>query len=424
VVHKTHHPLTNNSWIVCQIGARENYTVPRALQKVGRLDTLLTDLWHEPTGFIGNLMSSGSMFQRWHADLVNARVWAPNRSHLLFEAVSRLRSGDGGRNLTIRRNEHFQRHCVRYLQQQFPSAPSTPKTVFAFSYAARDIFQWAKSQGHTTVLGQIDPGPFEEELVRQEHQRYPDTGSTWKPAPPAYWKNWREETALADFILVNSEWARQGLISAGVAAHKIRLVPLFCEDEKRNLPSSEHLRPARAPSADDLPCSNGAPHLEISFLGNVCLRKGIARLIEAMRMLQGQPIRLSIYGPLSVSPSLWDDLPNVRWVGTIRNADIRQIYASADAFILPTISDGFARTQLEALASGTPILVSGHCGHVVLHGINGFLLKENTPAEIAGLLSGLSKERSLLAQCDTSRLPEDMPQSLDGLARMLLDATK
>lgn len=423
MVHKNHHPLTHNNWIVCQIGARENYTIPRALSQVGRLDTLLTDLWHKPVGFAGNLMSSGSMFQRWHADLAEARVWAPNRSHLFFEALTRLRSDDGGRHVTIRRNEHFQRRCVRYLQKQFQSAPSTPKTVFAFSYAARDIFQWAKARGHTTVLGQIDPGPFEEELVQQEHQIYPDTGSIWKPAPPSYWKNWREETALADFILVNSEWARQGLVSVGVPAHKIRSVPLFCEDEKENLSPADHLGPSRG--AANQPAPSKVPrHLEISFLGNVCLRKGIARLIEAMRMLQDQPIRLSIYGPLSVSPSLWHSLPNVRWVGTIRNADIRQIYASADAFILPTISDGFARTQLEALASCTPIIVSGHCGHVVLHGINGFLLEKNSPAEIAELLSSLSKERSLLAQCDTSRLPEDMPQSLDDLACMLLNATK
>jgi hypothetical protein len=39
--------LTGGDWVVCQIGARENYAVARALHRHGRLAALFT----EQTGF-------------------------------------------------------------------------------------------------------------------------------------------------------------------------------------------------------------------------------------------------------------------------------------------------------------------------------------------------------------------------------------
>jgi glycosyltransferase involved in cell wall biosynthesis len=433
------------NWIVCQIGARENYTIPRALHRAGRLEMLVTDIWHQPGGLVGDWMSGGRMFRRWHEDLADARVCAANRSHLTFEAFTRARNDAKTWGAIVRRNERFQRNCLRLLRRHAASRPGEHFTVFAFSYAARDIFQFAKSQGWTTVLGQIDPGPHEENLVAEEHRRHPQCGSTWKAAPPAYWEQWREETELADSIICNSDWARDGLAAAGVPMEKIRIVPLFYEaDEKRSadLPCPSKLQQSRKSARDaetgGLPptprlrrAEKSALHpdhgrrtkdapLEVLFIGNVCLRKGIARLIEAMQLLRGKPVHLSIYGHLSVSPNLWRGMPNVSWVGSVRNPDIGSVYAAADVFILPTISDGFARTQLESLAAGTPVIASRHCGKVVLDGRNGFVLNDNTPEEIAALLATLATDRDRLAACDTTLLPEDFPRTLDALSRQIL----
>src|SRR6185503_21068264 len=53
-------------WICCQLGAREHYAVPRALQLGGVLGEFITDLWLKR--FKG----------RFHAGLASARVTAPN----------------------------------------------------------------------------------------------------------------------------------------------------------------------------------------------------------------------------------------------------------------------------------------------------------------------------------------------------------
>lgn len=139
-----------------------------------------------------------------------------------------------------------------------------------------------------------------------------------------------------------------------------------------------------------------------------------------MRLLRDEPVRLSIYGPLTVSQSLWQDLPNVSWAGTVRNTDIRHVYAGADVFILPTVSDGFALTQLESLGAGTPVIASKNCGNVIDHGKNGFILDHNTPEEIATLLSALAADRTLIQKCDTSFLPKSFPRTLPDLAHQIL----
>src|SRR6185436_9523984 len=184
-------------WICCQLGAREHYAVPRALQLNGLLDELITDLW----------MRSGTL-GRFHPELAQARVTAPNLGTLLFELkASRLT----GWKLIKQRNDWFQRRALDQLKKQ-PSRET--RTVFAYSYAAERIFKFARERGWRTVLGQIDPGPAEEQRVAQLHEQAQQ--NHWQPAPEEYWNSWRKECALADQIVVNSSWSRDALLSEGV----------------------------------------------------------------------------------------------------------------------------------------------------------------------------------------------------------------
>jgi glycosyltransferase involved in cell wall biosynthesis len=58
-------------------------------------------------------------------------------------------------------------------------------------------------------------------------------------------------------------------------------------------------------------------------------------------------------------------------------------YQQADVFILPTLSDGFALTQLEALAHGLPVIVTPNCGRVVEEGKTGFIIPPRDPQALA-----------------------------------------
>src|SRR5438876_11140653 len=213
-------------WICCQIGAREHYSIPRALFRKEALRLLITDAWAKPSSLlrIGGDRSS-EIGGRWHQELRDAPVISFNWSLIGFELLARAR-GLTGWHKVMARNEWFQRKALRRLASYRLSAVGSQVIVFAYSYAARYIFRFAKQRGWKTVLGQIDPGPFEEEIVAKEVARVPELAPNWRRAPRQYWDNWREECELADRIVVNSEWARTGLLEAGVNGEKLCVIPL------------------------------------------------------------------------------------------------------------------------------------------------------------------------------------------------------
>ena len=380
-------------WIISQIGAREHYAIPRALHRKGELGLLCTDAWIRPGSPWGKLPGMRRLRDRWHPELAGARIVAPNAAMLAFEASQRL-AGRSGWEVMMARNVHYQQQIVKRLGRMEEAGQGT--TLFSYSGGARDLFRFAKSRGWRTVLGQIDPGPEEERLVAAERERYPGLRNAWQPAPPVYWERWHEEVELADRLLVNSEWSRECLLKEGVPPEKMEVVPLVYEKE----------------AVGGRRSTEGRNRMEVLFLGQINLRKGVGRLLEAMRLLKDEPIGLTLAGPAEIDPSAWADLPEVRWVGAVPRSEVGRYYEAADLFIIPTISDGYALTQLEALAHGLPVLASRHCGDAVRHGENGWILEDLEPETIA---------RAILQARETLPLPEvKMPSfGMGELARAL-----
>src|SRR5438046_56385 len=376
-------------WICCQLGAREHYAIPRALSRQGSLDQLLTDAWVPPKSILRIVGERTSEIRdRWHEELKAATVTSFNWSLIAFEILARANRLRGW-SLIVARNHWFQRRVVAYLSSSQLSVIGSQPILFAYSYAARDIFRFAKAQGWKTVLGQIDPGPVEEEIVRTEHEIHPEFVSDWRSAPSKYWQNWRQELELADKILVNSDWARTALERSGVNQQKLAVIPLAYE-----------------PPANDSPTTHKYPDrfiperpIRVLFLGQVNLRKGVARLLEAAQALQNEPVEFWMVGPRQCRPpEQLRRLKNVRWFGRVAHANAAQYYRDADIFILPTLSDGFALTQLEAQAHGLPVIASRRCGEMVRDSINGIVLEESTPDAIVEALQFCLRNPDQLAQ--------------------------
>src|SRR5437867_5725249 len=89
-------------------------------------------------------------------------------------------------------------------------------------------------------------------------------------------------------------------------------------------------------------------------------------------------------GPVEIAhASAIGNAGHVKWFGPVTRKQATEFYRDADVFILPTLSDGFAITQLEAQAHGLPVIASKNCGKVVENGVNGSILDEPSAACIA-----------------------------------------
>ena len=395
------------TWFCCQLGAREHYAVPRALHRSGALQWLFADAWIMPGHPLG--LFKQSLRERYHVELADADVFSANVSLLAFEAQARL-NGLTGWSRIMARNQWFQKQALRQLSSivHRPSSLEAP-TVFAYSYAARDIFRWAKAQGWRTVLGQIDAGPEMSRIVQRLEQRYQEYQSHSDCPREVYWKGWREECALADRIIVNSDWSRKAMEMEGIDTGKVRVIPLAYSPPADSIAFRREYPAAFSPQRP----------MRILFLGQVNLAKGLVPLLETADLMLGEPVEFSIVGPVHVVlPEKWRRHPQIRWLGSVPRGQAAKHYRSADVFLFPTFSDGFGLTQLEAQAWQLPVVASRFCGDVVKDGLNGRQLEDVSAADIAQAL-----RRLLVAPAELTRMARASgvgPQfSLAGIAAQL-----
>jgi len=384
--------------------------VPRALHRAGNLVKLITDLWISPARPGGRLYPR-KLQERFHPELGDEVVKAFNFSSVVFEARHSV-TGLTGWELILLRNNWFQERSLRELVMLADQHPGRRCCLFSFSYTARRLFEFAKSKGWDTVLGQIDPGPPDERIVARLHRQHFKLGGLPQPAPPTYWASWREECRLADHVIVNSSWSRQALLEEGVADEKIKTVPLAYEAQVPVATSSR-----RYPEAftSDRP-------LRVLFLGQLSLRKGMAAILEAMVLLQNEPVEFWFVGPRQVELSTeWLSNRRARWLGRVSRSEAARYYQEADVFLFPTHSDGFGLTQLEAQAWKLPIVASRFCGNVVRDGTNGVLLREVSGAAVAEVIRSLVADplRLSVMSCNSVISAEF---SIDQLGSQLLRA--
>ena len=400
-------------WLCCQLGAREHYAIPRALLRGDLLAYLLTDAWVSPSSLLGKICGRESnLAERFHGELRDARVKAFNSSLILFETLARARRLSGWAKI-IARNGWFQHKVVSFLRSQLSAIDYQP-ILLSYSYTALEPFRYAKAQGWKTLLVQIDPGPEEEAIVAEEAARVRELAAGWQPAPTEYWALWREECKLADRIVVNSEWSREALVRRGIPRDKVSVIPVAYEAREVRGQTSE-IRRARSYPAR---FTQERP-LRILFLGLINLRKGVARLLEAARILRDEPVEFWMVGPLETAhASTIGNAGRVKWFGPVTRNEATEFYRDADVFILPTLSDGFAITQLEAQAHGLPVIVSKFCGKVVENGLDGMVLEEPTGACIAAAVRDCIADSDRLQKlAAASRLRDEF--TIEALAKRL-----
>jgi glycosyltransferase involved in cell wall biosynthesis len=257
------------------------------------------------------------------------------------------------------------------------------------------------------VLGQIDAGRQHEKVIKDLNDQYPQYSDQWQFAPPDYWAAWREECQLADVIIVNSEWSRTAMLAEGVPSEKLIIVPLAYEQ-----PSSSCGYGRTYPKL----FSRQRP-LRILFLGNGNVCKGILDVIAAAERLSDLPVVFDVVGHHITLPELRMD--NVSLHGAVPRSEVSTWYRNADLFVLPTHSDGFALTQLEAMAHGLPVITTRRCGSVVQPGVNGWLIEPGSPQQLAEVIREALSCSAQLAEMSAAALQRAKEFSIETLSNRL-----
>jgi len=86
------------------------------------------------------------------------------------------------------------------------------------------------------------------------------------------------------------------------------------------------------------------------YVGRISYEKNIDAFLELD--IPGTKVVCGV-GPLEAS--LREKFPKVRWLGVLPRDQLATVYAGADVFVFPSLSETFGLVMLESMASGTPV---------------------------------------------------------------------
>jgi glycosyltransferase involved in cell wall biosynthesis len=224
-----------------------------------------------------------------------------------------------------------------------------------------------------TVLHDLTPLAFPDQFPRQ--QLY------FRRLVPALLRQSR-------VVVVGSEATKQGAIAQyGLPPAKIRTIA-WGYDSTRFRPDGERPRDA------------GSPY--VLAVGNLLPHKNLARLVEAVGQAQrSHPLRLVAAGqgrPAEIrqlrtrAEALHVDLDLRSYVAP---GELATLYRGAAVVAVPSLTEGFGITALEAMASGTPVVASNRSSLPEVVGEAGLLVDPTDVEEIAAALLRTLTEASL-----------------------------
>jgi len=195
---------------------------------------------------------------------------------------------------------------------------------------------------------------------------------------------------LADRVVVV---ARE--LAEGYSLKKYSIIPALVIDEDfLNHFNVKKRIPERRPS--------------VAYIGRLSREKGILEFVFSISLVAkyNSDIDFLIIGDGDLLSTIKNMIRKLeieskcRLLGAIPHQNIGDYLNDVRLLVLPSYTEGLPSSLLEALACGTPVLVTpvGHIRSIIVDGKNGFLLRDNKPETIAkSILTLLPDEKRLVS---------------------------
>ncbi len=263
------------------------------------------------------------------------------------------------------------------------------RVVYAYEDCAENIFLAARDLGFRRVYDlPIAYWETAQRLLGEEAERYPD----WEPTLGATRDSQKKlarktrELELAELVICPSTFVLHSLPAQTRTRRKCLVAPFGTP----SLDSGEQRSTTR----------EGRRHLRVLFAGAMTQRKGLADLFAAIKMINSREVELVVMGSLIRALNWYRQrLPNFVYEQPRPHAGVLQLMQSCDVLVLPSIVEGRALVQQEAMACGLPVIATKNAGadDLILDGETGFQIPIRTPEAIAEKLDWCVKNRSRLA---------------------------
>jgi glycosyltransferase involved in cell wall biosynthesis len=290
---------------------------------------------------------------------------------LIASLIERFRGGD-----ITRRWASEGASFGKFAAKSFDKARLGPgHSVIGYTAANLEQLIMAKNKGAKALHVQVDPGLSWYEMRRQEQLAHPEAEEV-APMPSAeFIERISREWQQADKVIVHSEHSRAALLAQGVDASRCVVIPPAFKSSAK--PVARRPDPSRP--------------FRVLFVGNHCLAKGYHVFVDAVRK-SGKGFEFISVGSQTLKGSYLEEASrHVTILGPKSQSGVREQMERADVLVFPTLSDGFGLVQLEAMASGLPVIATACCGEVVRHGLDGFIIP---PRDSSAIVTSLEELRA------------------------------
>lgn len=151
-------------------------------------------------------------------------------------------------------------------------------------------------------------------------------------------------------------------------------------------------------------------------VGGLIGRKRLDAVIRATALLEDPRVELTLAGGTTVEPGTARRLralarregvaPQVRFLGEVDPATLRNLYVESDLLVLPSRYEGFGMVYLEAMAFGLPVIASaaGGARELVRPGVNGFLCPPGDAVDVARIVAYLRENPAVYRRVSVEAL--------------------
>jgi glycosyltransferase involved in cell wall biosynthesis len=247
-----------------------------------------------------------------------------------------------------------------------------------------------QSRGSRLICDRGSSHPrFQEQIVTEEYRRW----NIDRPVSDARDIHREQQIyEIADAITVPSTFAAQTFIASGLPAAKIHVIPYGVR--------LEIFKRTGEPPAN---------RFEVLYAGTVSLRKGFPYLLQAFAQLRNSTKRLRVAGAIHPDmKSLLGRLPQdqVEFLGPVTQQRLAELMSASHLLVLPSIEEGLALVQAQALACGCPVLSSTNTGAKDLFsdGIEGFIVSIRDVSALVDRMQRLADDSALQSSMSEAAL--------------------
>ncbi len=266
------------------------------------------------------------------------------RSHWLPTTAYLLLARRGLHTLAWRLNASAMDDYSRWVARRLEPCD----VVVAGSSWAPDVLRAARRQGSLAICDRGSTHILtQRDIIAEEYGRFGiPFGFKGNPMDGRLIENELAAYEEADYITVPSTSALRSFLAQGIPAHKLIRLPYGVD------------------LSDYRPLAKRDTTFRVLFVGSSSLRKGIQYLLEATSGLRLPNFEVVLVGGIAddARAIVERHADRVRLLGVIPRLELADVFSQGSVLVLPSLEEGLALVQAQAMACGLPVIATAATG--------------------------------------------------------------